>query len=65
MKQAKSSGQAPSVPVNPLERLYDELKSGSTSFGHTVTERTPWDRNEFVATFPQGRRPAAPKCGCA
>lgn len=53
-EQSKSSEQAPSVPVNPLERLYDELKSGSTNFGHTVTERETPETNEFRATFPKG-----------
>jgi len=42
-------------PGNPLEKLYERMKSGALSSGRTVTEMNPSDGEEYTVTFPPNR----------
>lgn len=55
-KQSKTSESPASERQNPLEKLYEEMKSGSLASGRTVKVKEPSDTTSFVASFPPRAR---------
>jgi hypothetical protein len=62
-KRSTDSDKGHYVPGNPLEKLYEEMKSGLLASGRTVTERAVSDTEPYEARFPRGRRSKAPPQG--
>jgi hypothetical protein len=57
-KNAVLPSQPSNEPMNALESAAADLRKRLSAPGRTVAVREPSDANEFMATLPQGRRPA-------